>query len=127
MKIQTYTTGQQVKVSGKWYHVIMSDGHCIKIIEDPAEIDHSKPSEMYGRWLDPVFVEGSRPAPDGVSYTRRGVGYKLKFIQQPLCMDSYVVTEHETGEEIGEYVHATKQSANIEMEAIIRKANNGTI
>ena len=124
-----YTIGQQVKISGKWYHIIdvspYMDGG-LKVHEDPEEIDHSKTMETWGAWVNQEFVEDSRPAPEGVKYTRRGIGYKAKYMRDLLSgQESYIIAEHATGEEVGQYVHATKQSAEIELEEMLEEDRRG--
>jgi len=124
-----YTMGQQVKVSGEWYHVIdvspYMDGS-VKVHEDPGNIDRSKPMEDVGLWMHQHFIEDSRPAPSGVKYTRRGIGYKAKYMRDAASgQESYIITEHETGEEVGQYIHATEQSAEIELEEMLEDDRRG--
>ena len=117
-----------VKVSNVWYHVIAANPYNrndLKIHENPEEIDRSQMPELYGFWIHSRFVQAFQPAPSGVSYTKRGIGYKVKYMSNPLvgALESYVVIDYETGEEVGDYVHATKQSAEIELREIVESYN----
>lgn len=123
MSTETYAIGQQVKISNKWYYVIMALGgsHGIKVTEDMGDIDRTARLEDSGTWVDVEFIQESRPVPEGVTYSRYAKGYSVKYMSQSQGGDSYVVTDYETGEEIGDYVHATKQSAQLEVKALIAK------
>jgi hypothetical protein len=128
LKEHTYKVGEMVKVSDVWYHVIVGNAYNkndMKIHENPGEIDRSQMPELYGFWIHPRFVQASRPAPSGVSYTKRGTGYKVKYMSIPLveALESYVVIHYESGEEVGDYVHATLQSAEIELREIVGNPN----
>jgi len=123
-KEYTHKVGEMVKVSDVWYHVIAANGHDLKIHENPEEIDRSQIPELYGFWIHSRFVQAFQPAPSGVSYTKRGIGYKVKYMRDPReGQVSYVVINYETGEEVGDYVHATLQSAEIELSEIVEIYN----
>lgn len=116
-----------VKVSNVWYHVISVNAHNgndLKIHRHPEEIDRSQMPELYGFWIHSRFVQAVQPAPSGVSYTERGIGYEVWYMRDPTTgKESYLVIDYSTGEEAGDYVHATKQSAEIELREIVRREN----
>ena len=127
LKEHTYKVGEMVKISDVWTHVIAVNpynGNDLKIHDHPEEIDRSQMPELYGFWIHSRFVQAFQPAPSGVSYTKRGIGYKVKYMRDPReGQVSYVVINYETGEEVGDYVHATLQSAEIELSEIVGNPN----
>ena len=126
-KEYTYKVGEMVKISDVWYHVISVNAHNVrdlKIHENPREIDRSQMPELYGFWIHSRFVQAYQCAPSGVSYTKRGIGYKVEYMRNTLNnQESYVVIDYATGEEVGVYVHATLQSAEIELREIVERYN----